>query len=273
MNGDVLRRSPGKLYLHVATLMRRRLDAGDWAPGQKLPPLADLAAEFDVATVTIRQAVAILEADGLLRRRQGVGTFVEDSIAAKPTFAVGLDWPSLLDMITKSTPRLIRAADGLTPPSVPGTKPVPAYRYLKRVNSVNGLPCLVADAYIDSRIYNRARRRFDEETIIPLIEEIGGVEIAHCRQVLTIGQADLETATLLNIPVNTPMGDIRRVLTDQDGNMIYLNDVSYRGDLVEFEIAFDLDPAEQARQRRTEAQPEPRAGACKKDRGERGRGI
>lgn len=241
MTGDVLRSSPGKLYLHVATLMRRRLETGDWAPGGKLPPLAELAGEFDVATVTIRQAVAILEAEGLLRRQQGVGTFVEEGVAPKPSFAVGLDWPSLLDMITKSTPRLVRAADVQGAPAVPGTTAAPAYRYLKRVNSVNGLPCLVAEAYIDSRIYARAPERFDAETIIPLIEEIGGVEIARCRQVLTIGQADLETATLLGVPVNTPMGDIRRVLTDPDGAMIYLNDVSYRGDLVEFEIAFDLE--------------------------------
>lgn len=242
MDESVLKSSPGKLYLHVANLMRRRLDAGKWEPGTQLPALTELAEEFGVANVTVRQAVAILEEEGLVRRHQGRGTFVNDEVAPKPTFSVGLDWPSLLRMVTKSTPRLITSRNALRlPPVAPenGTL-ADSYRYLKRVNTVNGLPCLVTDAYVDSRIYARAPEDLETETIIPVVEALPGVRIGRCRQVLTIGQADLETAALLGIPVNTPMGEVRRIITDPDGVIIYLNDVAYRGDLVKFEI--DLNP-------------------------------
>jgi GntR family transcriptional regulator len=239
---NILKRSPGKLYLHIASLMRRRLDSGEWEPGAQLPALTDLADEFGVANVTVRRAVAILESEGLIYRQQGRGTFVNDSIAPKPTFSVGLDWPSLLRMITKSTPRLIKSHDAKKLPALDPRdgKPAPSYRYLKRVNEVNGFLCLVTDAYVDSRIYARAPKKFETETIIPVIEALPGVRITHCRQILTIGQADLEAATLLGIPVNTPMGEVRRIITDPDGVIIYLNDVAYRGDLVKFEI--DLYP-------------------------------
>lgn len=239
----VLRSSPGKLYLHIANLMRRRVESNEWAPGARLPAITTLAAEFGVANVTVRQAIAILEDEGLLRREQGRGTYVNSTLAPKATFSVGLDWPALIRMLTKSDPHLITSCDATKTPVLDDEegKPAPSYRFLKRVNTVNGVPSLVTKAYLDSRIYERAAQRFDTETIVPLIESLSGVHIAHCRQVLTIGQADLETAKLLNIPVNSPMGEVRRIITDQDGVVIYLNEVAYRGDLVRFEIDLYLE--------------------------------
>ncbi len=242
MDSSVLKKSPGKLYLHVANLMRRRVQSGEWAPAAQLPALASLAEQFGVANVTVRQAVAILEQEGLVSRQQGRGTFVSDQISAPPTFSVGLDWPSLLQMITKSTPQLVESRDAEVPPATTPDEGTLAasYRYLKRVNTVDGRPCLVTHAYLESELYARAPKKFETETIIPVIEALPGMEITHCRQVLTIGQADLDTATRLGIPVGTPMGEVRRIITDADGTIIYLNEVAYRGDLVKFEI--DLYP-------------------------------
>ncbi|MEJ2376679.1 MAG: GntR family transcriptional regulator [Pseudolabrys sp.] len=242
----ILRTSPGKLYLHVANLLRKRIESEEWGPGTRLPALKELAAEFGVANVTLRLAVAILEEEGLVRREQGRGTFVNDTIEPKPTFSVGFDWPSLLKMITKSLPRLITSYDAPEAPPLQAGEGTPAssYRFIKRVNTVNDVPCLFTKAYLDSALYVRAPKQFETDTIIPVIEALPGVHVARCRQVLTIGQADLETATLLNIPVNAPMGEVRRIITDRDGVVIYLNEVAYRGDLVKFEI--DLYPEKEA---------------------------
>ena len=89
-----------------------------------------------------------------------------------------------------------------------------------------------------------------------LIEAMHGTHIDRCRQILTIGQATPDIAALLNVPVNYPMGDIRRVITDPDGVIIYWNDVSYRGDLVRFEIDLDLESGG------TSTPPSPNAGAA-----------
>jgi GntR family transcriptional regulator len=245
-DADILRTSPGKLYLHVASLMRKRVETGEWEPGTRLPALTELAAEFGVANVTVRQAVAILEDEGLVQRQQGRGTFVNESIEPKPAFSVGFDWPSLLKMVTRSVPWLITSCDAPEPPPLQedeGT-PAPGYRFIKRVNTVNDVPCLVTKAYLDSTLFARAPKQFETDTIIPVLEALPGVHVARCRQVVTIGQADLETATLLKIPVNAPIGETRRIITDRDGVVIYLNEVAYRGDLVKFEV--DLYPEKEA---------------------------
>lgn len=239
---DVLRKSPGKLYLHIADILRQRLRLGHLAPGDRVKPISELAEEFGVATVTIRQAVAILEGEGRLVRQQGAGTFVTEGATGSDTFAVGLDWPELLDMVTKTDPRLIEKREGvaLKAADLKGGKAAPSYVFLRRVNSLKGLDCLLADAYIASDLYAQCPERFDHETIIPVIESLPGVTIAQCHQTLTIGQADVEKASLLGLPLSAPLGDIQRILTAPDGTVLYFNDVSYRGDMVKFEISLDL---------------------------------
>jgi len=60
-------RSPVPLYIQVASVMRRRIETGQWTACQKISTLVELEQEFEVARVTIRQAigrVVIEEAGG-----------------------------------------------------------------------------------------------------------------------------------------------------------------------------------------------------------------
>src|SRR5918911_4064746 len=53
-----------------------RIRAGELAPGTRLPSHTRLAASFGVAPLTMRQGLAPLEADRLVRRERGRGAFV-----------------------------------------------------------------------------------------------------------------------------------------------------------------------------------------------------
>lgn len=260
MRTDLLKRSPGKLYLHVANILRRRLTGGEWEPGAQLPPLTALADEFGVANVTVRQAVAILEDEGLVQRQQGRGTFVSDHIDRQPSFAIASDWSSLIRMVEKSSPKLINIDDTVGHPVVHHNEgePAPAYRFMKRIHTYNGVPCAVVGVYLDQRCYERAPERFKSEAVIPVLESLPEIRIGRCHQVLTIGQADIDTASLLQIPVNAPIGEVRRVLTDRDGCVIYVGEVSYRGDFVKFEIDVSHAAADgiEAHRRQARAAPD-----------------
>ena len=61
----------------AADQLRRRLQAGEWDVGAKLPGETTLAAELGVGRSTIREALRMLAGQGMLRPRQGAGVFVE----------------------------------------------------------------------------------------------------------------------------------------------------------------------------------------------------
>ncbi|MGH6798283.1 MAG: GntR family transcriptional regulator, partial [Roseiarcus sp.] len=67
-------RSRVPLYLQVASVMRQRINSGRWAEGEQISTLEELEEEFGVARVTIRQAIELLRAVGLVLAQQGRGT-------------------------------------------------------------------------------------------------------------------------------------------------------------------------------------------------------
>src|SRR5688572_9774858 len=70
------------LGVQFAWSVRAAVAAGRLRPGERLPALRDLAEELGVNHNTLRAAVGKLEADGVLERRHGSGTFVAEDAAA-----------------------------------------------------------------------------------------------------------------------------------------------------------------------------------------------
>jgi GntR family transcriptional regulator len=63
-------------YHQIAQSLRERIAEGRPAPGQRLDNQRSLARAFGVTLMTLRQALELLERDGLITRRHGLGTFV-----------------------------------------------------------------------------------------------------------------------------------------------------------------------------------------------------
>ena len=70
------------LIRRVYTALRERILRGELEPGEKLPRYLELAVEFGVAPMTVRQVLGHLEEEGLVLRRPGRGTFVRESATA-----------------------------------------------------------------------------------------------------------------------------------------------------------------------------------------------
>src|ERR1700761_125312 len=98
------RRSRVPRYLQIAGVIRRRIEDGVWGPNGKISTLQELESEFKVARVTVRQAVDVLQGEGLVRRIQGKGTFVSASVKDKRWLRLDLKWSSLTDLIGANVP-------------------------------------------------------------------------------------------------------------------------------------------------------------------------
>ncbi len=63
-------------YHQIAQSLRERIDAGVLGAGERLDSQRRLAREFAVTLMTLRHSLELLERDGLITRRHGLGTFV-----------------------------------------------------------------------------------------------------------------------------------------------------------------------------------------------------
>jgi GntR family transcriptional regulator len=66
------------LYAQAVDVLRSLIGEGDYEPGDRLPPEKELADELGISRTTLRVAMGTLERQGIIVRRQGLGTFVAD---------------------------------------------------------------------------------------------------------------------------------------------------------------------------------------------------
>ena len=66
------------IYRQVIEQIRRQIVAGQLRQGEQLPSVRDLASQLRVNPMTVSKAYSLLEKEGLLDRRRGVGLFVAE---------------------------------------------------------------------------------------------------------------------------------------------------------------------------------------------------
>jgi GntR family transcriptional regulator, histidine utilization repressor len=72
---DAGAKQSGAPYARVKQHLRNGLASGRWPPGALMPSEAELVAQFGVSRMTVNRALRELQAEGLVERTQGVGTF------------------------------------------------------------------------------------------------------------------------------------------------------------------------------------------------------
>jgi DNA-binding GntR family transcriptional regulator len=68
------------IFEQVNEILRDRIRQGEYGAGSRLPSESELSEEFNVSRATIRTVLARLAAEGLILRKQGDGTYVNESI-------------------------------------------------------------------------------------------------------------------------------------------------------------------------------------------------
>lgn len=229
-------------YAQIASALRVEVDAGKWAVGGALPSIQKLAEIFGVAPETVRQALLVLEGEGIVRRRQGVGTMIETRPRDLRWLKLPVSWDDLLVFLGGlEVQRTLIETSEKTPLLEPHEgRPAASYTYFKRLHSRAGEPFCILSIYLDAEIYIREPVRFREELVVPLLAGMIDVEIGKVVQTLRFDVADREVAQLLSAPIVTPIVWLRRSIKDRDGNNIYLAEIAYRGDVVALEL--DLSP-------------------------------
>ncbi|MPZ37753.1 MAG: GntR family transcriptional regulator [Rhizobiales bacterium] len=232
-------RSAVSRYLQLAGLFRRRIASGQWAIGQQIPTVEELVAECGVARATIRQALDLIEAEGLIERHRAKGTFVIARPQQQIWCEVATDWSGLLMSRDGAVIKVMSDKRGIQPSHIPHPigEPAPSYRHLRRLHSRDDAPFLVTELFVDERLSGRITdEALVTKTALRLLADIPGLQIKDARQTLTIGTADMEIAERLQLPLNAPVACVHRSVADQTGCLVFIGEGIYRGDVVRIDM-------------------------------------
>jgi len=204
------------LYRQIRALLERRLDEGEWKPGELIPSEIDLAARFQVSQGTVRKAIDELAAENLLVRRQGKGTFVATHHEPKAQFRFLRVVP---DAGERSAPqsrfldcRRLRAPAEIARDLL--LKTGDAVVHVRRLLSFHAEPIVLDEIWLPgAQFKGLTAERLGEYKgpLYGLFESEFGIRMIRAEESIRAVAADREVAQLLGIAERSPLLRVDRV--------------------------------------------------------------
>ena len=190
-------------YQAIYTNLRQRILDGEFAAGTRLPPQQELADQFGVTLMTLRQAVSSLESDGLVWAARGKGTFVADrpvdirignlSSFAEQMQAAGVNMTTgILDIA------VVPAADHPIAAAALGLGLDGELTRVTRLRSIDGLPISLQRSYLQPDIVkgNRPEDLVENSLYITIQTSTGWVVNEAIESITAISVSEIDAGHL-----------------------------------------------------------------------------
>jgi GntR family transcriptional regulator, N-acetylglucosamine utilization regulator len=212
------------VHICIRDDLRMRLNAGEWAAGERLPSETELAVRYGVARMTIRQAVGALAAEGAVIRRQGLGTFAADGRPTRTADILLSFTEEMRRQGRKVETRLIHAAVEQPPPAAREELQLGQYAAavtVRRVRMVDGRPIVVQTSWLPyARFAGLDANPLLDGSLYAMLEARYGVRIVRARQAFTADAAGEPDGTALGLQPSEPVLRIARTTYDSSNLIV-----------------------------------------------------
>ncbi|WP_028583349.1 GntR family transcriptional regulator [Desulfogranum mediterraneum] len=233
------------LYIQIAEGLSEQIESGELAPGTRLPAERQLSASLGVTRMTLRQALQILTAEGLVERRQGSGNYIAQAKIERTTsrlnpFTAGMEKnglnPGAEVVLSEQRPATSSLAARLRLPVSS------ELYYCHRLRLLNHQPSMLEKFYLPTAFFPGFEQlELTDTSVYAQLEAHYDVRIQRAEQSIEAVAASAYEAGLLQIPTGTPLLLERRVSFDQDDRAVeYAKDL-YRGDRFRFLLSTSSD--------------------------------
>jgi len=201
-------------YQRIQSAIRRRIESGEIRPGAAVASERELARIHKVSLMTARHALASLEREGFVGRRQGVGTFVSPP---KIHFNKLMSYTELMasrGMLARS--KIVYA--GVVEPdygistrlSAPPTSPLTK---IERVRLAGDEPFALETFFLLANNFpSIANAPLERSSLFATLKHDYGVELAYADEEIDVTVTDVRTAKLLAVPVGDPLLRISQLI-------------------------------------------------------------
>ena len=203
----------------------------------QIPSERQFMQEYNISRSTVREAINLLVRQGILEKRHGKGTFV----SLKPIH----EWLGNLSSTTETIRNI-----GMKP----GAKLITHYKtipstyiqertgfteayFIKRVRYADDIAIGVERHYYPIAIGEELiKYDLDNATLYDLVENELGIQFAKADQTISSGQMLQEDMVYLDVPANTNVLIAERIIKDQAGTVLEMEEAFYRSDMYSFKI-------------------------------------
>lgn len=225
------------IYMRIAEALRDRIVSGQLAPGVDVPTEADLATEWGTSRGPVRNALALLRAEGLIETGRGrpARVSVHESTQRLDVQVPFTRWAEESGAVPGAvTQQFSRKRASARTAARFGIEPGDPVVEVVRLRLLDGKPSMLERlVYIDDVGRVLFAHDLDRISITELLTANGFLQggVEHEIDAIAADQLDSE---LLGVAEGSPILRLHRVSHDADGRIIEVSDDHYRSDIVRF---------------------------------------
>ncbi len=229
-------------YQEIADTLRRQIVAGEYGPGEVLPSEAGLGAKHHASRVTIRKALEVLKADGLIDARQGAGWFVAAEPIPQPLTGLATIEAQLAESGRTSGRRILDFGFGEAPRHV---APLLGRRVLitRRLHLADGQPFARVTVWCREDLgATLSLAEVERSSFYALLSD----PLGRAHQTIGASLAVTDDAALLDVAEHSPVLVVKRTTFDANGRPMLVSEHVFPGHATEFvvELAARSDTGE-----------------------------
>lgn len=224
------------VYIQIHNQIKKDIEAGVWAVGDRIPSERELALEFNVSRMTLRQAVQTLVEEGILERQVGAGTFVARKKVQEKMTGVTSFTELMEEQGKKPSSRTVSYL--VTTPSLSEMERLKLnddekVLRMERIRYADEVPICFEVATLPYSLVKDYERNQITTSLYRTLEE-SGRKIGHAQQSVSAQVASERIAEYLNIKRGSAILRLRQITELGDGTPFEYVRTQYAGDKFEF---------------------------------------
>lgn len=223
-------------YIRIHDAIKKEIDEGVWEIGQRLPSERDLADDYEVSRMTLRQAITLLVEEGILERRVGSGTYVASHRVQEKMRGTTSFTEIVRSQSKTPSSQLIsyqRKPANETEIQQLQLKATDTVVRMERVRFADNIPLVFEVASIPEKLIQSFNQEDITEHFFQTLTD-NGYEIGKSQQTIYAKNASERVANYLKVPKNHAVLALTQVSYFTDGRPFEYVHSQYVGDRFEF---------------------------------------
>ncbi|MET0451890.1 MAG: GntR family transcriptional regulator [Mycobacterium sp.] len=227
-------------YIAIAAQVRDRIVVEQLGPHTLLPSERELAEQHQVSRMTARQALSLLENEGVVYRKPPRGTFVAEP---RVRFHIGSFSEEVARQGRQPAARLLWSEYQDPTPSVRlalELDDTAAVHVFHRLRTVDDVPFALETTFLPADLTPGILELADEGSLWATLRDRYGIALSRSTAVLESIVLDDASSAQLNVRPGSAGTLLTRTTLDADGRRVEFARDVYRADRASFEVSADL---------------------------------